>query len=175
MTRRNLIGVAALLAVQDKVAKPEDSAALARFLVKAKIEGYASGDQSRIHKLDDGGSEARFSEDPYSYRDRWYGESSFSGEEIVWRSGKPIWSLNFFSEAMKGVTVPADFPKFHKSALRHVTVEAPFRGPALYREGEFVYTNDVTGTIREFQGVEHVFFRSKEIFRLVYHGGQLLE
>ncbi len=145
--------------------------ALARFLVKAKIEGYASGDQSRLRKLSDGGMEASFTEGEYSYRDRWYGENAFAGEEIVHYRGKPAWSMNFYGVSARDA--PPEFPAFHKAALRRVPLAQPFRGPARYQEGEFVYLNDVQGSIRDFSGLERVLFRGREIFRLVYHGGVL--
>jgi hypothetical protein len=164
---------AAVLAAQDKREAPVDTGALADFLVKAKNEGYASGDQSRIRKLDDGGLDASFTEGQFTYRDRWYGETAFSGEEVVHFRGKAVWSMNFYGAVSKDAQVPAEFAKFHKSALRRVTAASPFRGPLFHQEGDLVYINDVTGSIREFSGVERVLFRSREIFRLVYHGGLL--
>jgi hypothetical protein len=180
MTSRHLIiwkltiGAMALLpiAAAQQTKAPEDSSALARFLVNAKTEGYASGVESRIRKLPDGGQEASFTEGDYAYRDRWYGDSQFSGEEIVHHKSKPVWSMNFYGWT-EGTHIPAEFPKFHKAALRRVTAETPFRGPAFYQEGDFAYTNDVTGSIHNFSGVERVFYQGKEIFRLLYHGGDL--
>lgn len=177
MTMRSTMGMmlvaAAVLAAQDKREAPVDTGALAGFLVKAKNEGYASGDQSRIRKLGDGGLEVAFAEGQFSYRDRWYGETAFSGEEVVHCQGRAVWSMNFYGVVSKDAQVPAEFAKFHKSALRRVTAASPFRGPLFHQEGELVYINDVTGSIQEFSGVERVLFRSREIFRLVYHGGLL--
>lgn len=155
------------------VALTAQESALSRFLVTAKKAGYASGDQSKVKKLSDGSEGVGYSEGVYSYRDRWYGGTSFSGQEVVTRAGKPVWSMNFYGSNAAGAAVPADFPKFHKAALRRVTEAAPFRGPAIYREGDFVYVNDVSGTVEEFQGVERVYHRDQEIYRLVYHGGRL--
>jgi hypothetical protein len=150
-----------------------DAGALASFLVKAKAEGYASGDESRVRTLDDGGREVGLAEGEYAYRDRWYGESRFSGEEIVWRQGKALWSMNFFGAMAADQPIPDDFTKFHKSALRRVAPDAPFRGPARHQEGDLVYVNDWSGSIREFSGVERILWRDQEIYRLVYHGGLL--
>lgn len=175
---RRFIAVALLLCAvtafaQDKAEKAPDTNALAQFLVKAKTEGYASGDPSRIRKLGDGGLEVTFAEAECTYRDRWYGERSFTGEEIVQCNGKPAWSMNYYGATAKDQPIPAEFPSFHKSALRRVTLAAPFRGPVFYQDGDFVYVNEFTGSIREFSGVERVLYRGKEIFRLVYHGGLL--
>jgi hypothetical protein len=161
------------LVAQEKTDGATSNDALASFLVKAKAQGYASGDESRFKVLSDAGREVGYTEGEYTYRDRWYGEQAFSGEEIVWRQGKAVWSMNFFGATAADRPIPDEFTKFHKAALRRVAVDAPFRGPALYREGDLVYVNDWSGSIREFSGVERIFSRDKEIYRLVYHGGLL--
>ncbi len=161
------------LGAQEKAGGGKGDEALAAFLVKAKAQGYASGDESRFKKLSDGGQEVGSKEGEFEYRDRWYGEQRFTGEEIVWRQGKAVWSMNFFGATSADQEIPAEFTKFHKSALRRMGVDAPFRGPALHREGDLVYVNDWTGSLREFSGVERIFWRDKEIYRLVYHGGLL--
>lgn len=144
---------------------------LSRFLVLAKADSYAADDERRIRKLEDGGSEASHGQGRFLYRDRWYGEARFTGEEVVWREGRPCWTMNFFGAA--DPSAPAEFPHFHKRALRHVPPEAPFRGPALYREGDLVYVNDWTGDLRWFRGSERVFQGEREVYRLEYHGGTL--
>ncbi len=172
LTLAILLGTA-ILPAQENKAEPLDTAVLAHFLLEAKLQGYASGDQTRLHKLDDGGLETVYKTGNLSYRDRWYRENQFIGHEVVHYQGKAVWGLNFFGATSDNAEVPPGFPSFHKSALRHVPESAPFRGPAFYQEGEFVYINQVTGSIREFSGVERVFFRGQEIFKLVYHGGLL--
>ncbi len=144
---------------------------LAGFLVKAKAESYAADDPSRIRKMEDGGSELLHREGALVYRDRWYGEARFTGEEVVWWEGRACWTMNFFG--VTDASAPPEFPHFHKRALRRVPLEAPFRGPALYREGELVYVNDWSGDLRAFRGVERAFQGEREVYRLEYHGGAL--
>jgi hypothetical protein len=144
---------------------------LARFLVKAKGESYAADEPARVRRLDDGGSEAAHGEGGFRYRDRWYGEARFTGQEVVWREGRPCWTMNFFGATE--ASAPAEFPHFHKRALRRVPPQAPYRGPALYREGDLVYVNDWSGDLRWFRGVERVFHGEREVYRLEYHGGTL--
>lgn len=151
----------------------QDSRDLARFLAKAKKEGYAADDPKRVHKVADGGDEAGLREGDFVYRDRWYGENPFSGQEVVWHKGKTIWSLNFWGQTLSNA--PSEFPHFHKRALRNVGEDLPLRGPACFREGEFIYVNDVKGTLQEFTGVERVYYQNREIYRLVYHGGTIRE
>jgi hypothetical protein len=144
---------------------------LARFLMRAKAQCYSADDDTRVQKLERGGSESGFEDGGLAYLDRWYGEARFTGEEIVWREGRPWWTMNFY-----GVTdpsAPAEFPHFHKRALRRMPAEAPFRGPRLHREGDLVYVNEWIGDLRTFRGSERVFHGDREVYRLEYHGGVL--
>jgi hypothetical protein len=144
------------------------STELARFLVRAKRSTYASRDSSLL-RAQQGGHEVGFSDGPFRYLDRYFGETRFAGQEVVWRGERPLWSLIY-----RGTTAedaPGGFPAFHKAALRQVTEEAPFRGPARYRDGELVYVNDIHGSIREVSGSERVIAGGREVFRLAYEGG----
>lgn len=146
-------------------------APLARFLVAAKAASYASDDEARIRKLDDGGSEAWFEADGFTYRDRWYGGARFAGQELVWRAGEACWAMSF--QGASDPAAPAELPHFHKRALRRVPADAPFRGPALHREGDLVYVNGWSGDLSAFRGVERIFHGDREVYRLEYCGGAL--
>ncbi len=173
------LGIAATLGLggattsaQEAPRSPVDLTRLAGFLVKAKRAGYASGDKTRIHTLEDGGMEARFSQGDLTYRDRWYGGTSFAGEEIVWQQGRAVWALDFYGANRPGTSAPPEeFTKFHKSALQRVEAARPYRGPALYRDGRFTYVTDVSGSIEEFRGTERVFYDDVEVYRMEFHGG----
>ena len=146
-------------------------AELIRFLLAAKAGPYAADDERRIRRLDDGGSEVGYEADGFTYRDRWYGEACFAGQELVWRDGRAVWAMSF-----RGATdpsAPQEFPHFHKRALRRVPADAPFRGPALHREGDLVYVNEWSGDLSAFRGVERVLLGEREIYRLEYLGGAL--
>jgi len=148
-----------------------DRDALARFLLRAKQQSYAADDPSRLHSLEDGGLEVRHAEAEFSYRDRWYGGARFTGQELAWRGGRLVWSMNFY-----GVTeaaAPARFFHFHKRALREPPQGFPVRGPALLRDGDLTYVNDWSGSLEAFWGAERVFEGERQLFRLGYHGGLL--
>ncbi|MEO8179713.1 MAG: DUF5680 domain-containing protein [Deltaproteobacteria bacterium] len=144
---------------------------LAPFLIAAKTRTYAADDERQLLALDDGGLEASFALGELRYRDRWYGGASFSGQELVWHAERPCWSMTFHGTT--AADAPAEFFHFHKQALRRVPPEAPWRGPALHREGDFLYVNDWSGTLARFRGVERAFLRQAEIYRLEYQGGLL--
>jgi hypothetical protein len=149
--------------------------ALAAFLMVAKAETYAADDERRVRRLEDGGSEAGFARGELAYRDRWYGEARFAGQELVFHRGLPAWAMSFIGATSP--EAPPDFPHFHKRALRGAPAEAPFRGPPIYqepsREGSLVYVNEWTGDLTWFRGVERVFSDGREVYRLEYHGGWL--
>jgi hypothetical protein len=155
-------------------------AELSRFLLAARARCYAADDdrrasasrsEDRIVRLPDGAYESACAEGALAYRDRWYGEARFAGEELVFLDGRPIFAMNYAGETLPDA--PEEFPHFHKRALRAPPPEAPFRGPALHREGALTYVNDWTGDLTAFDGVERAFADGREIYRLTYHGRRL--
>lgn len=148
--------------------------AITNFLVKAKAKGYASGDESIIKDCGKGCKVITIKDGDYEYTDRYFGEYSFTGHEIVKHKGTPVWNMNFYGYAYKLENFPNGFPKFHKEALRNMPEEFPFRGPKIYQKGDFVYTNEINGNLKDFYGIEKVFYKGIEIFKLYYHGGELV-
>ncbi len=138
------------------------------FLMKAKTSTYsADGPRSapsRPQSLD-----MHFSEEDYLYIDTYIGAEQFGGEEAVWYQGKPVWCMNY-----TGRILGDDFSgDFLKEALRHITKEAPYRGPALYQSGDYTYHCYSTGSFEWFQGHEEIYCRSAKIYELIFHGGKL--
>lgn len=144
---------------------------LTDFLIDAKNNSYASGDESIIKSLDDGAKEITYTQNNYKYCDIWYGETHFTGKEIVWKNEKVIWSMNFYGFVNLSEDIPEEFDKFHKEALRKAPKEYPFRGPMYYNSKDLLYINDVQGNIENFLGTERIIYKGYEIFRLYYHGG----
>ena len=144
------------------------------FLIKAKTETYASGDESKVIKLNDGCKEINYALNEFKYRDRYYGEYNFSGEEIVWKNDKAFWSMNYFGITNNKIEFPKNFPEFLKEALRKVPRDSPFRGPKIYSNGDFAYVNDINGAIDDFHGIEKIFYKGVEIYKLYYHGGIII-
>ncbi|HLB32103.1 MAG TPA: DUF5680 domain-containing protein, partial [Patescibacteria group bacterium] len=56
-------------------------------------------------------------------------------------------------------------------ALSLIPKDKPFRGPAEYREGNFIYRNLSTGEIENFSGEETISHAGKEIYKTKYIGG----
>jgi CRISPR/Cas system CSM-associated protein Csm2 small subunit len=144
------------------------------FLIKAKKECYASGDKSKIVKLPGAGNEITYQANDFSYKDRYYGEYNFSGEEIVWLKNNPVWSMNYYGITYRQEKTPEGFAEFLHKSLSKVTVGAPYRGPEYFKDNDFEYFNSVEGSIEDFRGVERIVYKGEEIYKLYYHGGSII-
>ncbi len=110
----------------------------------------------------------------WKYVDQYVGGEPFQGLEIVWFKGTPVWSMSYrgFWDEKEG-----DYKKmldFAKLALQNPPENAPWRGPKEFSSDEspgWSYKNDWKGTIKEFNGLEKINFREKEIGWTKYQGG----
>jgi hypothetical protein len=145
---------------------------LCKFLVKAKINTYASGKEGNI--LTDESKELTFEEGEFVYRDRYYGFNPFIGEEVVFRKGKCTWGMNYYGYTILLENISQkEVYEFLRKALKMVREEKPFRGPDEYEENSFKYVNNVEGDVSRFNGTERIFYNGKEIYRLLYLGGYI--
>ena len=138
------------------------------FLIRAKKATYAGKgaetDSSRPESHD-----LIFSEDDMMYYDTYLGGNRFAGEEALWISGRPYWSMNYIGR-VTGNNFSGDFLK---EALLNVPFEKPFRGPDSYIDGDYTYRCDVSGTFEWFQGYETISYKGNEIYECYFHGGMI--
>jgi hypothetical protein len=144
-----------------------------KFLIKAKIQAYASGGEGGETRLSDGSKELTFAEGEFSYRDRYFGFNPFAGEEVVWQNGQACWTMNYYGLVSDPDAPAGEIYHFLQKAMRQVQEERPFRGPAFFQEGDFEYRDESRGTWEQYIGIERIFYRGKEVYRLDYHGGML--
>lgn len=143
---------------------------LSKFLVKAKVNTYASDTKATI--LEDGSKELVFREVKLFYRDRYFGENPFIGQEIVFHEDKYIWGMNYYGHAVFSKDFSLrDLYAFLREALKRVDEKNPFRGPEKYHGHVFRYVNKVKGNVNQFNGTERIFYKEIEVYRLVYQGG----
>lgn len=108
-----------------------------------------------------------YEKDGFLYIDSYVGGGNFSGEEIVYEAGKPVWAMNY-----TGRTLSEGFSgDFLKEALLLRPEDKPYRGPELYTSGDFTYHSAVTGGFRWFQGQEEIYLSGEKIYECFYHGG----
>lgn len=144
---------------------------LKTFLVKAKIATYASAGEANERVLEDGAKELSFESDGQRYRDRYYGFNPFVGEEIVWRDGEIVWSMNYFGRIISDALPAKDIYAFLQRAMKLLKEDRPFRGPAHFSDGDLEYIDESTGDIHDFAGKEKIFYKGQEVYQLKYHGG----
>lgn len=143
---------------------------LADFLVEAKRRTYASS-SSEPKRLDDGSREYRVTLEGYTYRDRYFGGNPFIGEEVVFREGKPIWSMNYYGKATS--RDPDEVFGFLVKALGLVEKKKPYRGPEKYVEGPWFYSYVSRGSINSFWGEETIQYDGVRVYWLRFHGGEI--
>lgn len=139
---------------------------LACFLVKAKKATYAN----KTNKVNSSRKESHdysYQENNYTYLDSFFGAENFSGQEIVYKDGKPCWSMNYY-----GRVIEENFNgDFLKEALLQVDEELPFRGPLFYQKGEYLYLLRIQGKIDFFQGVEEIYYQTYKVYEDFIQGG----
>lgn len=142
--------------------------ALTTFIVKAKKSTYANN-QNKINSLRENAHDYTFQENEYKYYDSFFGSSSFSGQEIVYKNNKVCWSMNYYGKVLQ------DYfnGDFLKEVLLQVSEERPYRGAEIYSKGEFVYVSNVTGDITFFKGNETIYYRLQKIYEGWFHGGAM--
>ena len=148
--------------------KPSAHVDVILFLCRAKKETYA-GQGHEVKPSRKNSHDLEYSEGQLSYYDSYIGGESFAGEEGVWQDNDPIWSMNYC-----GRVLDTGFSgDFLKEALSQVCEDNPFRGPLLFKNGEFTYHCRVDGAFDWFSGNEEIFFDFKKIYECAFHGGMI--
>ncbi|MFH1838622.1 MAG: DUF5680 domain-containing protein [Candidatus Kuenenbacteria bacterium] len=148
---------------------------LSKFLVKAKINTYASSGEGGEKLLPDGSKEFEFREKEFKYRDRYFGFNPFIGQEIVWQKEKVIWGMNYYGKIISKIILTKDIYKFLQEALKKISKDKPFRGPKKFNKNNFKYFNKIKGTIEKFNGEEKIFYKRKLVYKLIYNGGIVMQ
>ena len=144
---------------------------LSKFLVKAKINTYASSGESGEKILPNGSKEFEFEEKEFKYRDRYFGYNPFIGEEIIWQSKKIVWGMNYYGEIVSKIIPTKEIYQSLQEALKKITDGKPFRGPDNFKKDKFEYINKIEGTVEKFKGEETIFYKKQFVYKLHYHGG----
>jgi len=148
-----------------------DKKILADFLVKAKLNTYAASGENNDKIFPNGSKIFKFEEKKIKYQDRYFGFNPFIGEEIVWKSGKIIWGMNYYGKIISKEVSEKQIYQFLREALKKITKNSPFRGPDSFNRKDLKYFNQVNGDIKNFMGKEKIFYNNKLTYILTYHGG----
>lgn len=139
------------------------------FLCEAKKMTYAGKGIKERTPSRTSANEFKFANDKYTYLDSYFGGERFIGEEIVWENGTPMWGMNY-----SGRVLDEHFQgDFLKEALLLVPLKHPYRGPCLYRNGDYTYCCNSSGDIAWFQGNEEIYYDNFKVYECVFHGGSI--
>ncbi len=144
---------------------------LARFLVEAKRNTYAS-QMGKTASSRKGSKDLAYEKGGYRYLDSYFGEKDFSGQEVVYLDGVPVWSMNYYGRMTRD-EVPPGFIETLREALRAVEEARPYRGSAEHVRGDYTYHCRSDGTVLSFQGRESIELEGREVYDLLFHGGQI--
>jgi hypothetical protein len=162
------------------MSQPPSTSDLAKFLAEAKIRTYAAGgaaSEAAVPPALQGGHQLEYGEGSLLYRDVYFGEASFAGQEVVYFGEHPIWSMCYAGGWTPRLTEPAEAERVAgvlRAALRRVPEDRPFRGPLEYREGPYTYRNEPLGELARFRGAEQITKGALVLYELHYCGGRLL-
>ena len=155
--------------------RKEDSMQLLDFILQGKVSGYASGGEGQEKTFDDGSRGFEFIGYGYRYLDRYYGFNPFAGTEHIYSAnGTLLWVMNYYGEVLPICPDPMKVYDFLKKAMRLVSPEYPFRGPAIFEKGNLKYENEQYGTLDSFHGTESIFKNHEKVYFLHYHGGKVV-
>ncbi|MBI3330272.1 MAG: hypothetical protein HYZ81_26635 [Nitrospinae bacterium] len=112
----------------------------------------------------------------FFYRGVYVGMGYFVGQEIVYYEDQPGWSMSYAGGVVPAISNRVEIGTiyiFLRMALRHVPADQPYRGPQLFRDGLYLYTNHSQGTLDDFSGHEIIACDQHKVYELQYAGGFL--
>ncbi len=138
------------------------------FLMRAKRATYA-GKGGETASSRPASHDLLYEEGPLKYIDTYLGGEAFAGEEALWQENVPFWAMNYVGR----VTAPGFSGDFLKEALLRVPPETPYRGPAEYTDGVFIYRCTVNGLFDWFNGSETIEKDGVTLYECLFHGGSI--
>ena len=138
------------------------------FLIRAKKETYA-GHGTEVVPSRPNSHDLHYSEGDLKYIDTYLGSHQFAGEEALWEKDIPLWAMNYV-----GRVVAEGFDgDFLKEVLSLVPIDMPYRGPAEYSNGDFLYRCSVNGDFDWFTGYEEIIHKGGKVYECLFHGGSI--
>jgi len=145
---------------------------LARFLHTANKRTYANKDLPQVQSSRLKSQDYEFEQDQFTYRDTFFGDRDFIGEEIVYKRDRPVWGANYFWFILAKEIREAEVYDFLREALMQDYDDViPVRGPREFSDGDWRYRFSVDGDLSNFSGQEEILLRERTIYRLFLHGG----
>jgi hypothetical protein len=144
--------------------------ALRGFLLDCNAASYAGGDEKQWLKEPDGSTTIPFERGGWRSHDNFFGGEPYGGRTVVFDGEKPVWLMVYYGWVANELEANLVYGVLRR-ALMQMPEDAPFRGPAQYREGEFVYMNAWTGDVGRFGGEEQIMQGDQLVYQASYSGG----
>jgi len=147
------------------------------FLVEAKKSTYAAGDAAHkyaAHKIVEADTSTTLSYEvgDWKYNDNYFGGEPYGGREVVFFKDAPVYMMVYYGHVDKSVDDVGAIYKILQNALALIPEDKPFRGPSIYKQDLFVYSNTFEGQVDNFFGEEIISSPDgKKIYRAKYFGG----
>ena len=74
--------------------------ALEDFIIRAKAATYA-GDGAPAVSCRPGSHDLSFEDGDFHYLDSYFGGTDFSGQEVVWQDGRPVWAMGYHGRVLR--------------------------------------------------------------------------
>ena len=148
---------------------------LRRFLVDAKKSTYAAGDNAAKVKNDDKSTTIVFEQGDWKYHDNYFGGEPYGGREVVFYKGQPVYFMAYYGRVHGSAVDVKEIYAFLMAALRKIPLDAPYRGPKFFTDGQLTYSNTYSGTLDDFAGEEQITKDGVLLFSTKYAGGSVDE
>ena len=147
---------------------------LCQFLVTAKKQTYAAGDQAQKTVEKDKSTTLTFEQGDWRYHDNYFGGEPFGGREVVFFQDQPVYIMTYYGRVSESIANPEQVYGILQKALSQIPEDRPFRGPKQLTEGSFSYRNSFSGEVDNFSG-EVVITRDGQVIYTAKYAGGLLD
>ncbi len=145
--------------------------ALEDFIIRAKAASYVGGGAAAA-SCRPASHDLAFADGDYRYLDSYFGGTDFSGQEVVWRAGEPVWAMGYHGRVLRDdLITAAEAGATIKAALSALYQQRRFLGGFRFRHGRHDYIDIVDGDYRAFFGFEEIRVGDARAYGLHYSGG----
>lgn len=148
-----------------------DLVALNTFIVAAKRATYVGGGGT-AEPSRSGSHDLTFADGDWAYRDSYFGGTDFTGQEVVWRGGEPVWAMNYYGYVKRADLIDGQRAgETIKAALSAMYAQGRFLGGFSWSGPHGRYVDVSQGGAGQFRGREVIVVEGIEAYALDYCGG----